>query len=59
MDVADVCLINKIIIQIFMRIQIDLPQDVLDKLEKLAKKDGRKRKNLIEKIIIDYINKKP
>jgi metal-responsive CopG/Arc/MetJ family transcriptional regulator len=39
-----------------MRIQIDLPQDVLDKLEKLAKKDGRKRKNLIEKIIMDYIN---
>ena len=42
-----------------MRLLIDLPQDVLDKLEKLAKKDARKRKNLIEKIILDYINKKP
>ena len=39
-----------------MNILITLPQDVLDKLEKLAKKDGRKRKNLIEKIIFDYIN---
>jgi metal-responsive CopG/Arc/MetJ family transcriptional regulator len=44
---------------LLMRILIDLPQDVLEKLEKLAQKDGRKRKNLIEKIILDYINKKP
>jgi metal-responsive CopG/Arc/MetJ family transcriptional regulator len=42
-----------------MRLLIDLPDEVIAKLEKLAKKDGRKRKNLIEKIIIDYINKKP
>jgi metal-responsive CopG/Arc/MetJ family transcriptional regulator len=42
-----------------MRLLIDLPDEVIAKLEKLAKKDGRKRKNLIEKIILDYINKKP
>jgi predicted DNA-binding protein len=39
-----------------MRLLIDLPDEVIAKLEKLAKKDGRKRKNLIEKIIMDYIN---
>jgi metal-responsive CopG/Arc/MetJ family transcriptional regulator len=42
-----------------MRLLIDLPKDVLAKLEKLAEQDGRKRKNLIEKIIMDYVKRKP
>jgi len=38
-----------------MRIIIDLPDTILIKIEKLAKKQMRSRKSQIEKMIIDMI----
>lgn len=37
-----------------MRIQIDLPQHVLDKIKNIAKKMGNNRKNHIEYVLTKY-----
>ncbi len=35
---------------------ITLPNSVLNKLERIAERERYKRKNLIEKVLIDYAN---
>lgn len=40
-----------------MKKLIDLPEDIVKAIEKLAEKDRRLTKNYIEKIIIDFIEK--
>ena len=39
-----------------MRIQIDLPNEILEKLQKLSDSANRSRKNYIETIIIEHTN---
>ena len=39
-----------------MKVLIDLSEEVLSKVQKLAKSENRKRKNMLEEIINDAVN---
>ena len=41
-----------------MRIEINLDEDILKKLQDLADKDDRSRKNYIERIVVAHVKEK-